>query len=125
MIYTISRDTAGLLHDLENAVEFLAQYRHILSNPIIGDASIDLGRGDMFVPQHLADSFQRNALRERNRRGEGMPRHVHRRIERQTGMFGDMTQRHVHRLIVALDREDLATRQMQVLIAVVHLFSYR
>ena len=42
----------------------------------IGDLSIDLGRGDLLMPQHLADRFQRYALLERNRRGEGMPREV-------------------------------------------------
>ena len=73
-IYTIFRDNAGLLRDLENAVEFLTQHRHILSDLIVADYSIDLGRGDMFVPQHLADRFQRYVLRERDRRGEGMPR---------------------------------------------------
>ena len=78
----------------------------------------------MFMSQHLTDCFQRNALRERDCRGEGMPRHVHRRVERQSGMFGHMTQRHVHRLIVALDREDLATRQVHILIAVVYLLGY-
>ena len=89
-IYTIFRDNAGLLRDLENAVEFLAQHRHILSDLIVGDFSIDLGRGDMFVPQHLADRFQRYALRERDRRGEGMPRDVDRGVERQTGMSGNL-----------------------------------
>ena len=90
-IYTIFRDNAGLLRDLENAVEFLAQRRHILSDLIVGDFSIDLGRGDPFLSQHLADGFQRYALRERNRCGESMPRHVHCWIERQTGMSGNMT----------------------------------
>ena len=80
-IYTIFRDNAGLLRDLENAVEFLAQRRHILSDLIVGDFSIDLGRGDMFVPQHLADCLQRYALRERDRRGES----VARRVEQNTG----------------------------------------
>ena len=79
-----------LLCEFEDTIEFLAQYRHILSDPIIGDAGIDLGRGDPFMPQHLADCFQRYALRERDCRGEGMPRHVHRRVERQTGMSGNM-----------------------------------
>ena len=67
--YTIFRDCAGLLHDFEDAVEFLAQRRHILSDLVIGD----LGRGDPFMSQHLADGFQRYALRKRDRRGEGVP----------------------------------------------------
>ena len=75
------RGTAGLPRDLEDAVEFPAQCRHILSDLVIGNFSVDLGRGDMFMSQHLADGFQRYALRERNCRGESMPRHVHRRIE--------------------------------------------
>ena len=83
----IFRDCAGLLRDLEDAAEFLAQCLHILSDLVIGDFSVDLGRGDPFVPQHLADRFQRYTLCERNRRSEGMPRHVDRRIERQSGMF--------------------------------------
>ena len=87
----IFRDRAGLLRDLEDAVEFLAQCRHILSDFIIGDLSIDLGRGDPLMPQHLADRFQRYALRKRDRCGKGMPRHVDRRVERQTGMSGNMT----------------------------------
>ena len=83
--------TTGLLHNLEDAVEFLTQRSHILPNLVVSDFSVDLGRGDMFMPQHLADRFQRYALRERDRRGEGMARCVHRRIERQTSMSGNMT----------------------------------
>ena len=49
----IFRDRAGLLRDLEDAVEFLAQCRHILSDLVVGDFSVDLGRGDMFMFQHL------------------------------------------------------------------------
>ena len=82
--------TTGLLHNLEDAVEFLTQRSHILPNLVVSDFSVDLGRGDMFMPQHLADRFQRYALRERDRRGEGMARCVHRRIERQTSMSGNM-----------------------------------
>ena len=59
-----------LLCEFEDTIEFLAQYRHILSDPIIGDAGIDLGRGDPFMSQHLADGFQRYALRKRNRRAK-------------------------------------------------------
>ena len=86
----IFRDRAELLRDLEDTVQFLAQYRHILFDLVVGDFSVDLGRGDMFMPQHLRYGFQRYALRERDRRGEGMTRHVHRRVERQTGMSGNM-----------------------------------
>ena len=71
----IFRDCAGLLRDLEDAAEFLAQCLHILSDLVIGDFSVDLGRGDMFMSRHLTDRFQRYALRKRNRRGEGMTRH--------------------------------------------------
>ena len=77
----IFRDCAGLLRDLEDAAEFIAQCLHILSDLVIGDFSVDLGRGDPFVPQHLADRFQRHALRKRDRRGKGMPGHVDRRVE--------------------------------------------
>ena len=121
-IYTIFRDNAGLLRDLENAVEFLAQRRHILSDLIVGDFSIDLGRGDMFVPQHLANRFQRYVLRERDRRGEGMPRHVDRGVERQTGMSGNLSQRHVQRLVVTFERKNLLSCQVQVLITLVEHF---
>ena len=86
----IFRDRAGLLRDLEDTVQFLAQYRHILSDLVVGDFSVDLGCGDMFMPQHLRYGFQRYALRKRNRRCEGMPGHVHRRIERQSSMSGNM-----------------------------------
>ena len=86
----IFRDNAGLLRNLEDAVEFLAQRRHILPDLVIGNLGVDLGRGDMFMSQHLADCLQRYALRVRDCRGEGMPRHVHRRVERQTGMSGNM-----------------------------------
>ena len=72
----IFRDRAGLLCDLEDTVQFLAQCRHILSDLVVGDFSVDLGRGDMFMPQHLRYGFQRYALRKRNRRSEGMPSHV-------------------------------------------------
>ena len=83
----IFRDCAGLLRDLEDAVEFLAQCRYIPADLVIGDLGVDLGRGDMFMSQHLADRFQRYALRKRDRCGKGMPRHVDRRVERQTGVF--------------------------------------
>ena len=76
--------------DLEDTVQLLAQRRHILPDLVIGDFSIDLGRGDPFMSQHLADGFQRYALRKRDRRGEGMPRAMHRGVERQTGMSGNM-----------------------------------
>ena len=82
--------TTGLLCDLEDAVEFLAQCRHIPSDLVIGDFGINLCRGDAFLSQHLADCFQRHALRKRDRCGKGMPRHVDRRGERQTGMSGNM-----------------------------------
>ena len=81
--YTIFRDNAGLLRNLEDAVEFFAQRRHILSDLVVGDFSVDLGRGDMFMSQHLRYGFQRYALRERDRRGKCMPGHMDRRIERQ------------------------------------------
>ena len=80
--YALFRDRAGLLRAPEDAVEFLAQRRHIPSDLVIGNLGVDLGRGDMFMSQHLADCFQRYALRKRDRRCEGMPRHVHRRVER-------------------------------------------
>ena len=83
----IFRDRAGLLRDLEDTVQFLAQCRYIPADLVIGDFGIDLGRGDPFMSQHLADRFQRYTLCERNRRSEGMTRHVDRRIERQSGMF--------------------------------------
>ena len=69
----IFRDCAGLLRDLEDTVQFLAQCRHILSDLVIGDFSVDLGRGDPFMSQRLADCFQRYALRTRDLRGEGVP----------------------------------------------------
>ena len=72
----IFRDRAGLLRDLEDTVQFLAQCRYIPADLVIGDLGVDLGRGDPFVPQHLADRFQRHALRKRDRRGKGMTRHV-------------------------------------------------
>ena len=71
----------GLLHHLEDVAKFLAQCRHIPSDLVIGDFGIDLSRSDPFVPQHLRYGFQRHALRERDRRGEGMPRHVDRGVE--------------------------------------------
>ena len=43
--YALFRDRAGLLCDLEDAAEFLAQCLHILSDLVVGDAGIDLGRG--------------------------------------------------------------------------------
>ena len=101
--------STDLLRDLEDAVEFLGESIHILSDLVIGDAGIYLGRGDPFMPKHLADCFQRYALRKRNRRSECMSCHVHRRVERQPGMFGDMTQRHIHRIAI-FGRKDLAIR---------------
>ena len=65
-----------LLCDTENPVEFLGEGIHILSNLVIGDASINLGCGDPLMPQHLADCFQRDTLRKRDRRSESMPFHV-------------------------------------------------
>ena len=49
----IFRDRAGLLCDLEDTAQFLAQCRHILSDLVIGNLGVDLGRGDMFMFQHL------------------------------------------------------------------------
>ena len=72
----IFRDRAGLLRDLENTVQFLAQCRYIPADLVIGDLGVDLGRGDPFMSQHFADRFQRYALCKRNRRGKGMPGHV-------------------------------------------------
>ena len=48
---------------------------------VVSDARIDLSRGDPFMSQHLADRFQRYALRKRDRCGKGMPRHVDRGVE--------------------------------------------
>ena len=62
---------------------FSAQCRHILSDLVVGDLGVNLGRGDMFMSQHLRYGFQRYALRERDRRGKCMPGHMDRRIERQ------------------------------------------
>lgn len=73
----------GLLCDPEDTVQFLAQRRHIPADLVIGDLGVDLGRGDMFMSQHLRYGFQRYALRERDRRGKCMPGHMDRRIERQ------------------------------------------
>jgi len=102
----IFRDRAGLLRDLEDTVQFLAQCRYIPADLVIGDLGVDLGRGDPFVPQHLADRFQRHALRKRDRRGKGMTRHMNRRVERQTGVSGNMPQGHVQRIISAFERKD-------------------
>ena len=41
--YTIFRDNAGLLRNLEDAVEFFAQRRHILSDLVVGDLGVNLG----------------------------------------------------------------------------------
>ena len=76
----------------------------------------------MFVPQHLADCLQRYALRERDRRGESMARHVDRGIERQTGMSGNLSQRHVQRLMGAFERKNLVSCQVHVLITFVEHF---
>ena len=47
---------------------------------------------------------------------------MHRRIKRQAGMSGNMPQGHVHRLIVAFDRKDLITFEMQVFITLIEHF---
>ena len=60
----------GLLCDPEDTVQFLAQRRHIPADLVVSDARIDLSRGDPFMSQHLADGFQRYALRKRNRRAK-------------------------------------------------------
>lgn len=60
----------GLLCDPEDTVQFLAQRRHIPADLVIGDLGVDLGRGDPFMSQHLADGFQGYALRKRNRRAK-------------------------------------------------------
>ena len=76
----------------------------------------------MFMSQHLADCLQRYALRERDRRGESMARHVDRGIERQTGMSGNLSQRHVQRLMGAFERKNLVSCQVHVLITFVEHF---
>ena len=73
----------GCCATLKTRSNFSAQCRHILSDLVVGDLGVNLGRGDMFMSQHLRYGFQRYALRERDRRGKCMPAHVDRRIERQ------------------------------------------
>ncbi len=77
------------------------------------------------MSQHLADGFQRYALRERDRRGEGMPRHVDRRVERQSGMSGNMPQGHVQCFISAFKRKNPVAREVHLLITLVEHFGYR
>lgn len=50
--------------------------------------------------------------------------HVDRGVERQTGVFGNLSQRHVQRLVVTFERKDLATRQVHILITVVYLLGH-
>ena len=76
-----------LLRDLENTVEFL---RSMPSYLVLGDLGVNLGRGDMFMSQHLRYGFQRYALRERDRCGKSMPRAMERGVERQAGVSGNM-----------------------------------
>ena len=85
----IFRDRAGLLRDLENTVQFLAQCRYIPADLVIGDLGVDLGRGDMFMSQHLADRFQRYALRKRDRCGKGMPPHVQQNRQSKEKQIGE------------------------------------
>ena len=48
--------------------------------------------------------------------------HVDCRIERQTGMSGNMPQRHVQRIVGPFEREDPVSRKMHLLITVVEHF---
>ena len=73
----------GAEYRLSRRLGIAAQCRHILSDLVVGDLGVNLGRGDMFMSQHLRYGFQRYALRERDRRGKCMPGHMDRRIERQ------------------------------------------
>ena len=49
---------------------------------------------------------------------------MHRRIERQSGMTGNMAKRHIHRITV-LDREHLIIRQLQATVPLNKAFGYR
>lgn len=71
----------ALSSHLEFITDPFRQRIHIPAYLVIGDFGINLCCGDAFMSQHLADCFQRYALRERNRCGKGVPRHVHCRIE--------------------------------------------
>ena len=43
--------------ELKTRSNFSAQCRHILSDLVVGDLGVNLGRGDMFMSQHLRYGF--------------------------------------------------------------------
>ena len=65
-----------------------------------------------------------NSLRERDGCCEGMPCAVDHGIERQTGMSGNLSQRHVQRLMGTFERKNLVSCQVQIFITVVEYFGY-
>ena len=97
------------MHHTEFISYLIRQRIHILPDLVVGDLGINLGRGDMFMSQHLADRFQRYALRKRDRRRKGVATRVRRRVERQSGVSCHMAQGHIHRIIV-FDRKNLIVR---------------
>ena len=49
----------GCCATLKTRSNFSAQCRHILSDLVVGDLGVNLGRGDMFMSQHLRYGIQR------------------------------------------------------------------
>lgn len=72
----------ALSSHLEFITDPFRQRIHIPAYLVIGDFGINLGRGNMFVPQHFRYGFQWYALRQRDRRGERMACRMHSGIER-------------------------------------------
>ena len=55
-----------LLCDPELVPDLRLQGCHIPSDFVVGNLGVNLCRGDMLMPQHLADRFKRNPMSERD-----------------------------------------------------------
>ena len=63
-----------------------------------GHFRVDLGRRDVLMSQHLAQSDQRNAVHQRDRRSEGVPRKMKREVFFDAAGRRDELQAPVHYL---------------------------
>lgn len=63
--------------------------RHVAAYLFIGDLRVDLGGLDIRMTQQAADRFDRHALRERDGRGEGMPRKVQQNRQSKEKQIGE------------------------------------
>ena len=81
-----------LLRQTVFVAEAFGERRHVAAYLFIGDLRVDLGGLDVRMPQQAADGFDRHTLRERDSRGEGMPREVEGQFVFNAALLADLAQ---------------------------------